>query len=158
MSGSIRHFSGWQTTFRISAIQITAGGAGCKIPMTRPRCGSRPKIRHITGALPLSSAGSCCEPPSQTVTPILRGAVCIAAGKIWRLTCWLCIKTNYLFICPGLKNAAGKVTQGMTRPLLRHSKKQPKSAKRQQKRNPEKGAQNHEDQIISQGLVRSGLA
>ena len=68
------------------------------------------------------------------------------------------IKTNYLFICPGLKNAAGKVTQGMTRPLLRHSKKQPKSAKRQQKRNPEKGAQNHEDQIISQGLVRSGLA
>src|SRR5699024_629769 len=102
-------------------------------------------------------AGSCCEPPSQTVTPILRGAVCIAAGKIWRLTCWLCIKTNYLFICPGLKNAAGKVTQGMTRPLLRHSKKQPKSARRRQKRNPEEGVLKHEDQIISQGLVRSGL-
>ena len=27
-------------------------------------------------------------------------------GKIWRLTCWLYTRTNYLFICPGLKNAA----------------------------------------------------
>ena len=74
MSGYIRRFGGWQTTFRISTTPITAGGAGCKIPLARPHCGSRPKIRHITGASLLSSAESSCGLQSQTATPILRGA------------------------------------------------------------------------------------
>ena len=87
MSGYIRRFGGWQTTFRISTTPITAGGAGYKIPLTRPHCGSRPKIRHITGASLLSSAELSCGLRSQTATPILRGAVCIAAGRIWPPIC-----------------------------------------------------------------------
>ena len=42
---------------RISTTPITAGGAGYKIPLTRPHCGSRPKIRHITGASLLRQRG-----------------------------------------------------------------------------------------------------
>lgn len=128
----IRRFGGWQTTFRISTTPITAGGAGYKIPLTRPHCGSRPKIRHITGASLLSSAELSCGLRSQTATPILRGAVCIAAGRIWPPICWRCFRASCPLLSPGPKPAAEKATQGMTRLLLRHSKKQPKPASGQQ--------------------------
>ena len=97
-----------------------------------PHCGSRPKIRHITGASLLSSAESSCGLRSQTATPILRGAVCIAAGRIWPPICWRCFRTSCPLLSPGPKPAAEKATQGMTRLLLRHSKKQPKPASGQQ--------------------------
>ena len=158
MSGYIRRFGGWQTTFQISAIQITADGAGCRTPSIRLHCGLRLKTPHITDTLPLSTAGSYCGPLSQTATQILCRATCTVSGMIWRLICSPYIKVNFRSMRPGLKNAEEKATQGMTRPLLRHSKKQAKSAKRRQKRNPEKGAQNHEDQTIPQELVRSCLA
>ena len=96
---------GWQTTFQISVHRLQRV-ARLQNSNDAPPLRIEAKIRHITGTLPLSSAGSCCEPPSQTATPILRGAVCIAAGKIWLPICWHCSRTSYLFICPGLKNAA----------------------------------------------------
>ena len=97
-----------------------------------PHCGSRPKIRHITGASLLSSAELSCGLRSQTATPILRGAVCIAAGRIWPPICWRCFRASCPLLSPGPKPAAEKATQGMTRLLLRHSKKQPKPASGQQ--------------------------
>ena len=158
MSGYIWPFGGWQTTFQISTIQITADGAGCRTPSIRLHCGLRLKTPHITDTLPLSTAGSYCGPLSQTATPILCRATCTVSGMIWRLICSPYIKVNFRSMHLGLKNAEEKATQGMTRPLHKHSKKQAKSAKRRQKRNPEKGAQNHEDQIIPQGPVRNRLA
>ena len=110
--------------------------------------------RHLT----FEHRGVILRPLSQTATPILCRATCTVSGMIWRLICSPYIKVSFRSMRPGLKNAAEKVTQGMTRPLHKHSKKQAKSAKRRQKRNSEKGAQNHENQIISQGLVRSCLA
>src|SRR5699024_10606702 len=106
----------------------------------------------------LSSAELSCGLRSQTATPILRGAVCIAAGRIWPPICWRCFRASCPLLSPGPKPAAEKATQGMTRLLLRHSKKQPKPARGQQKRNPERREQNHENQIISQSPVGDCLA
>ena len=108
------------TTFRISTIQITADGAGCRTPSIRLHCGSRLKTPHITDTLPLSTAGSYCGPLSQTATPVLCRATCTVSGMIWRLICSPYIKVNFRSMRLGLKNAEEKVTQGMTRPLHKH--------------------------------------
>ena len=158
MSGYIWRFGGWQTTFRISTTQIIAGGAGCKIPLTYPplRVEAEDPAHHRR--FTFEHRGIILR------TTITDCDTNIALSSLYRRREDMAADLLALFqdelpaFMPWSETRRRESDARHDPPLAQTFKETSEVRQKASKRNPEKGAQNHEDQIISQRPVGNYLA